>query len=135
LYSPLKTICSSRNPRRFGGVQRRGPVKDAVSPRSSQTLDREHRWKNAGFEWARGEWGKNGEENVFGQEHRMEEVVYCSRCTEAQRAQMTSMGLAAKQGFAMLGWSFGLLLASVKASLLDDLGPVHEVKKCDSTIA
>src|SRR5258707_8080328 len=27
---------------------------------------REHRWKNAGFERARVEWGKNGEENVFG---------------------------------------------------------------------
>jgi hypothetical protein len=32
------------------GVQRRGPVKGAVCPRSSETLDREHRWNNAGFE-------------------------------------------------------------------------------------
>jgi len=32
----------------FEGVQRRGPVKGAVCPRSSQTLDREHRWNNAG---------------------------------------------------------------------------------------
>jgi hypothetical protein len=29
------------------GVQRRGPVKGAALPRSSQTLDREHRWNNA----------------------------------------------------------------------------------------
>jgi hypothetical protein len=34
----------------FEGVQRRGPVKGAVCPRSSKTLDREHRWNNAGFE-------------------------------------------------------------------------------------
>ena len=33
----------------FKGVQRRGPVKGAVCPRSSKTLDREHRWNNAGF--------------------------------------------------------------------------------------
>jgi len=32
----------------FEGVQRRGPVKGAVCPRSSKTLDREHRWNNAG---------------------------------------------------------------------------------------
>jgi hypothetical protein len=56
----------------FEGVQRRGPVKGAVCSRSSETLDREHRWNNAGFEKARVEWRKNGEENVFGQEHRME---------------------------------------------------------------
>jgi len=31
----------------FEGVQRRGPVKGAVCSRSSQTLDREHRWSNA----------------------------------------------------------------------------------------
>jgi hypothetical protein len=46
----------------FEGVQRRGPVKGAVFPRSSETLDREHRWNNAGFEKARVEWGKNGGE-------------------------------------------------------------------------
>jgi hypothetical protein len=34
----------------FEGVQRRGPVKGAVCPRSSKTLDREHRWNNAGRE-------------------------------------------------------------------------------------
>ncbi|MGO9087390.1 MAG: hypothetical protein ACLP6G_02730 [Terriglobales bacterium] len=34
----------------FEGVQRRGPVKGAVRPRSSETLDREHRWSNAGFQ-------------------------------------------------------------------------------------
>jgi hypothetical protein len=34
----------------FEGVQRRGPVKGAVCPRSSKTLDREHRWNNAGCE-------------------------------------------------------------------------------------
>jgi hypothetical protein len=44
-----KQFFSSRNPRRFGGVQRRGHVKGAVCPRSSQTLDREHRWNNAGL--------------------------------------------------------------------------------------
>jgi len=43
----------------FEGVQRRGPVKGAVCPRSSKTLDREHRWNNAGFEKARVEWRKN----------------------------------------------------------------------------
>jgi hypothetical protein len=32
----------------FEGVQRRGPVKGAVCSRSSKTLDREHRWNNAG---------------------------------------------------------------------------------------
>jgi hypothetical protein len=54
-----KQFFSSRNPRRFEGVQRRGPVKGAeVLPRSSQTLDGEHRWNNAGFEEARVEWGK-----------------------------------------------------------------------------
>jgi hypothetical protein len=31
------------------GVQRRGHVKGAASSRSSQTLDREHRWNNAGL--------------------------------------------------------------------------------------
>jgi hypothetical protein len=67
----FKTIFSSRNPRRFEGVQRRGPVKGAVYPRSSKTLDREHRWNNAGFEKARVEWRKNGGEKDFGQEHRM----------------------------------------------------------------
>jgi len=36
----------------FEGVQRRGPVKGAVSQRSSKTLDREHRWNNAGREGA-----------------------------------------------------------------------------------
>jgi hypothetical protein len=30
LLSPSRTIFSSRNPRRFGGVQRRGPVKGAA---------------------------------------------------------------------------------------------------------
>jgi hypothetical protein len=34
----------------FEGVQRRGPVKGAVCPRSSKTLDSEHRWNDAGFE-------------------------------------------------------------------------------------
>jgi hypothetical protein len=33
----------------FEGVQRRGHVKGAASPRSSQTLDTEHRWNNAGL--------------------------------------------------------------------------------------
>jgi hypothetical protein len=33
----------------FEGVQRRGPVKGAAFPRSSKTLDREHRWNNAGL--------------------------------------------------------------------------------------
>jgi hypothetical protein len=33
----------------FEGVQRRGPVKGAVCPRSSKTLDGEHRWNNASF--------------------------------------------------------------------------------------
>jgi hypothetical protein len=33
----------------FEGVQRRGHVKGAVFPRLSQTLDREHRWNNAGL--------------------------------------------------------------------------------------
>jgi len=33
----------------FEGVQRRGPVKGAFCSRSSKTLDREHRWNNAGF--------------------------------------------------------------------------------------
>jgi hypothetical protein len=46
-------LFSLRNPRRFEGVQRSEHVKGAASPRSSQTLDREHRWKNAGFEKAR----------------------------------------------------------------------------------
>jgi len=34
----------------FEGVQLRGPVKGAACPRSSKTLDREHRWNNAGCE-------------------------------------------------------------------------------------
>jgi hypothetical protein len=50
----------------FEGVQRRGPVKGAVFPRSSKTLDREHRWNNAGFEKARVEWRKNEEKKEFG---------------------------------------------------------------------
>jgi len=76
LSSPLKNKFFLRETReRFEGVQRRGPVKGAACPRSSQTLDREHRWKNAGSERARVEWGKNGEENVFGQEHRMEKAI------------------------------------------------------------
>jgi hypothetical protein len=48
----------------FEGVQRRGHVKGAVCPRSSQTLDREHRWNNAGFV-RRGLSGeKNGEKTA-----------------------------------------------------------------------
>jgi hypothetical protein len=39
--------------------------------RSSKTLDREHRWNNAGFEKARVERRKNGGEKDFGQEHRI----------------------------------------------------------------
>src|ERR1700730_3827401 len=53
-----KQLFSSRNPRRMEGVQRSGSVKGTACPRSSQTLDREHRWKNASFERARVEWGK-----------------------------------------------------------------------------
>jgi hypothetical protein len=34
----------------FEGVQWRGPVKGAVCPRSSKTLDREHRWNSACFQ-------------------------------------------------------------------------------------
>jgi hypothetical protein len=61
----------------FEGVQRRGPVKGAVRPRSSKTLDREHRWITPALK-ARVEWGKNGEEKDFGQEHRMGNV-YCGQ--------------------------------------------------------
>jgi hypothetical protein len=43
--SLLKNIFSSRNPRRLRSVQRRAAVKGAAGPRSSQTLDGEHRWK------------------------------------------------------------------------------------------
>jgi hypothetical protein len=46
----------------FEGVQRRGPVKGAAFPRSSKTLDREHRWNNAGLQKARVEWGKKWKE-------------------------------------------------------------------------
>jgi hypothetical protein len=61
----------------FEGVQRRGHVKGAVCPPSSQTLDREHRWNNAGLV-RRGLSGeKNGRENDFGQERRMEKW-FCS---------------------------------------------------------
>jgi hypothetical protein len=48
----------------FEGVQRRGPVKGAVCSRSSKTLDREHRWSNAGYE-RRGLCGEKREENDF----------------------------------------------------------------------
>jgi hypothetical protein len=34
--------------------------------RSSKTLDREHRWNNAGFERRGLSGGKNGKKNVFG---------------------------------------------------------------------
>ena len=49
----------------FEGVQRRGHVKGAVCPRSSQTLDREHRWNNAGL--VRRGWSgeKNGEKTTL----------------------------------------------------------------------
>jgi len=49
----------------FKGVQRRGPVKGAVFPRSSQTLDREHRWNNAGCE-RRGLSGEKMRRKDFG---------------------------------------------------------------------
>jgi hypothetical protein len=49
----------------FEGVQRRGHVKGAALPRSSQTLDREHRW-NTPVVKARVEWGKKWRENGFG---------------------------------------------------------------------
>jgi len=49
----------------FEGVQRRGPVKGAVCPRSSETLDREHRWNNAGF-GRRGLSGEKWGEKDFG---------------------------------------------------------------------
>jgi hypothetical protein len=42
------------------GVQRRGPVKGAARPRSSQTLDGEHRWKTPSLKGA-GEVGKKWE--------------------------------------------------------------------------
>jgi len=59
----------------FEGVQRRGPVKGAAFPRSSKTLDREHRWNNAGC-GRRGLSGEKMEEKkTFGQEHRVEEAV------------------------------------------------------------
>jgi hypothetical protein len=44
----------------FEGVQRRGPVKGAACPRSSQTLDREHRWKTPALK-GRGLSGKKME--------------------------------------------------------------------------
>jgi hypothetical protein len=47
------------------GVQRRGPVKGAVPTRSSKTLDREHRWNNAGFE-GRGLSGEKMKRKDFG---------------------------------------------------------------------
>jgi hypothetical protein len=73
----------------FEGVQRRGHVKGAVCPRSSQTLDREHRWNNAGLV-RRGLSGeKNGRENDFGQEHRMEKW-FCSGCVELRMANNRS---------------------------------------------
>jgi hypothetical protein len=50
----------------FEGVQRRGPVKGAVCPRSSKTLDREHRWNNAGLQRRGWSGEKNGKKNVFG---------------------------------------------------------------------
>ena len=53
-----KNIFLCENPRRSHGVQRRGPVKGAACPRSSQTLDKEHRCRNVGFESTRVEWGK-----------------------------------------------------------------------------
>jgi hypothetical protein len=81
---------------RFEGVQRRGPVKGAACPRSSQTLDREHRWKNAGCERARVEWGKDEEENVFGQEHRVEKAI-CSGCGSGSVDAYTT--LLARQSF------------------------------------
>jgi hypothetical protein len=48
------------------GVQRRGPVKGAACPRSSQTLYGEHRWKTPSLKGA-GEVGKKWEKkNEFG---------------------------------------------------------------------
>jgi hypothetical protein len=47
----------------FEGVQRRGPVKGAVCPRSSKTLDREHRWNNAGLQ-RRGWSGEKMEKKI-----------------------------------------------------------------------
>jgi hypothetical protein len=57
------------------GVQRRGPVKGAARPRSSQTLDGEHRWKTPSLKGA-GEVGekKVRKKNGFGQEHRRENL-------------------------------------------------------------
>jgi hypothetical protein len=37
--------------------------------RSSKTLDREHRWNNAGFAKARVEWGKKWKEKTFSAEN------------------------------------------------------------------
>ena len=67
VFFSFKTNCFFAKTRDgFEGVQRRGPVKGAVRSRSSKTLDREHRWNNAGFE-RRGLSGeKNGKKNVFG---------------------------------------------------------------------
>jgi hypothetical protein len=50
VFFSFKTNCFFAKTRDgFEGVQRRGPVKGAVCPRSSKTLEREHRWNNAGF--------------------------------------------------------------------------------------
>jgi hypothetical protein len=48
----------------FEGVQRRGPVKGAVCSRSSETLDREHRWNKRRLWKARVEWRKNEEKKT-----------------------------------------------------------------------
>jgi hypothetical protein len=61
----------------FEGVQRRGPVKGAVCSRSSKTLDREHRWNNAGRE-RRGLSGEKMKKKGLRSEHRMEGAVFSS---------------------------------------------------------
>jgi hypothetical protein len=62
-YSDLKTIFFFAKPATVcPGVQRRGPVKGAACPRSSQTLDGEHRWKTPSSKGAGEVEKKMGEE-------------------------------------------------------------------------
>jgi hypothetical protein len=92
-FSPLsKTIFSSRNPRWFPSVQRRGPVKGAARPRSSQTLDGEHRWKTLSFKGA-GEVKKK-----WGDEERLRSVTPDSRTDKERGGKPKSLGASGATG-------------------------------------
>jgi hypothetical protein len=68
----------------FEGVQRRGPVKGAVCPRSSQTVDSEHRWNNAGSK-RRGLSVKKNEKKTTSTKNTEWETADCSRLQGKRR--------------------------------------------------